>query len=670
MKRIIPLLILCLMFFGNTVYAERLTYVDLINRLTDLEYLSVLPVQGEKCAQWSSWERISKYDTATGKYVAWDSNGDERDVIRYEGDQAVFAEMEGPGCIWRIWSATPNEGHVKIYLDGASVPAVDLPFTGYFDCKNAPFIYPSLVHDTATGKNCYVPIPYQKSCKIVADKGWGEYYHFNYSTFPKSTIVPTFKRELSDKETAALKSADEFLSSKLGTDPAGKRKGEVTKIKKISVPACGKVAALKITGAYAITAIKVKVDSAVLQANPDALREVVLSISWDKEKEPSVWAPLIDFFGTAPSANKYKSLPVGVTDDGFYSYWYMPFANEAVVELANDGKVEFPIEISVTYAPLKKNIKSLGRFHAKWHRDMFLPPEGERWIDWTILKTTGRGRFCGVELHIFNPKGGWWGEGDEKFHVDGENFPSTFGTGSEDYFGYAWANPTLFENAYHNQPRSDGNAGHISVNRWHISDSIPFQTSFDGYIEKYFVNARPTLYACTAYWYLAADGVDPYKPLGVNERVGYCVKPPPYKVEGVLEGEDLKIDKITGGATLRQTIYGRWSEDTQLLWHGGGVGDELVFAVPVKEAGKYELKAQITKAADYAAFQLLFDGQKLGDPIDCYSKGLIPSGELSLGTFDLTAGEHQFSAKMTAVCEQSVKHSCFALDYVKLVPVK
>lgn len=33
----------------------------------------------------------------------------------------------------------------------------------------------------------------------------------------------------------------------------------------------------------------------------------------------------------------------------------------------------------------------------------------------------------------------WWGEGDEKLFVDGEKFPSTFGTGSEDYVGYAWA---------------------------------------------------------------------------------------------------------------------------------------------------------------------------------------------------------------------------------------
>ena len=66
-----------------------------------------------------------------------------------------------------------------------------------------------------------------------------------------------------------------------------------------------------------------------------------------------------------------------------------------------------------------------------------------------MLQTEGRGRFCGVMLHVWNPRGGWWGEGDEKFFVDGEKFPSTFGTGSEDYFGYAWCDPHLFQRAYH-----------------------------------------------------------------------------------------------------------------------------------------------------------------------------------------------------------------------------
>ena len=49
---------------------ETLTYPDLVQRLTDLEHLAVLPAKGETCKQWSSYDRASKYDEATGKYVA------------------------------------------------------------------------------------------------------------------------------------------------------------------------------------------------------------------------------------------------------------------------------------------------------------------------------------------------------------------------------------------------------------------------------------------------------------------------------------------------------------------------------------------------------------------------------------------------------------------------
>ena len=52
------------------------TYVDLVNRLTDLEFLSTLPAEGEFCRQWSSYDRSSRYDESTGKYVNWDANSD------------------------------------------------------------------------------------------------------------------------------------------------------------------------------------------------------------------------------------------------------------------------------------------------------------------------------------------------------------------------------------------------------------------------------------------------------------------------------------------------------------------------------------------------------------------------------------------------------------------
>jgi hypothetical protein len=242
---------------------ETLTYPDLVNRMTDLEHLAVLPAQGEKCAQWSSWDRASKYDEKTGKYVNWAANGDGGGVIRREGKQSVFAEMEGPGCIWRIWSAAAKKGHVKIYLDGQETPIVDLPFEKYFSGDTAPFNYPMLSYNLnlmgCSGQNLYMPIPYQKSCKVLADDGWGDYYHFTFGTFPKGTTVPTFSAELAAQHADALKKVNDFFKEQLGTDPAGKRPSEETVAKTVSVAAGKTACAAELTGPRAITAIRAKI---------------------------------------------------------------------------------------------------------------------------------------------------------------------------------------------------------------------------------------------------------------------------------------------------------------------------------------------------------------------------------------------------------------------------
>jgi hypothetical protein len=673
MKRISILLLASLL--GGSLWAaeQEFTYVDLVKQLTDLEQLAVTPVPGEQCAQWSSYDRKSRYDAVTGKYVGWDANGDGDGIIRKEGDKLVLAEMEGPGCIWRFWSAAPRDGHVRIYLDGASEPAVDLPCVGYFDGKNEPFTRTALVHTVAMGWNNYTPIPYQKSCKVVADPGWGMYYHFTYGTFPKRTRVPTFKRDLAAAELAALDQANAVLSN--SSFGAGvKRSGEKLWSKAVKAAAGKTTTVTKLKGPQAITGIRVKFDQPPAPGDLDALRELALQIKWDGEAIPSVWAPLGDFFGTAPGVNYYRSLPMGVGEDGWwYCNWYMPFGKEARVELINDGKTQRAVTFEVTYAPLSQPIGKLGRFHAKWHRDAFLPREPERAIDWPFLKTEGAGRFVGLMLHIWNPRGGWWGEGDEKFFVDGEKFPSTFGTGSEDYFGYAWSSPMLFQHAYHNQTHNDGNSrGHVSVNRWQISDDVPFQTSFEGCIEKYYANARPTLYAGMAYWYLTAGGNDPYRPAPLSERVGYWTPVETFKVKGAIEGEKLKILAKTGGNTQEQDMTGfagQWSNDAHLWWTGTKPGDKLDLALPVKKAGEYRLGVQLTKAPDYGIVQLYLDGQKLGNPIDLYHESVTPSGLLALGTQELTVGDHKLTVEIVGANDKAIKAHMFALDYVKIEPL-
>ena len=233
----------------------------------------------------------------------------------------------------------------------------------------------------------------------------------------------------------------------------------------------------------------------------------------------------------------------------------MPFAESGLIELTNDGSEARRVVFEVAHRPLVQSATELLRFHAKWHRDAFveLSMGNGRSIDWPILNVKGNGRFCGVALHAWNhwaePEktadswwygvwqnksiDWWWGEGDEKFFVDGEKFPSSFGTGSEDYIGYAWAAEPpfpMFESAFACQPYIELDAnGHSSVNRFHIADNVPFTASFEGCIEKYKPNRwgddNHCLYDTIAYWYQQAGQTDPYKAVPLTKRTGYYAEP-------------------------------------------------------------------------------------------------------------------------------------------------
>jgi len=509
-----------------------LSYVDLIGRLTDLEHLAELPAAGETSAEWTSHDRSSTYDSVTGEYLNWGANNDGSGVIRIQPDGgAVLAEMSGPGCIWRIWAGTPVAGHVQIFLDGSNAPAVDLAFQDYFNGTQAPFTYPSLVYTACKGLNSYLPIPYNVSCRVVAYGNRNTYYHFNYSTFAADVAVPTFTRNLTAAEQGALAKADDFLMNHLGSDPAGVRNGEKTVTTTNMIGPGQGVALMNFSGEGAITAFKVRVNDLTNASDQwAALRALTVSMSWDGETNASVWAPLGDFFGTACGYIPYASLPLGMQTNGWmYCYWYMPFASGAQIVINNDGRVARNLNVAITRAPLTKPIDSLGRFHAKWNRGVYVTSHG-RSPDFRFLDTSGKGRFVGLALHVYQTvdltPGPWWGEGDEKFFVDGEKMPSWFGTGSEDYFGFSWGTPGYFSKAYHTQALAPNGTlyapGNRALNRFHITDNVPFQTAFEGCLEKWcYTNDTITTYGVMPYWYLAAGGRDHYIAISLSSRTNY-----------------------------------------------------------------------------------------------------------------------------------------------------
>jgi hypothetical protein len=700
-----------------SLHAETLTYPDIVHRMTDMEHLATLPPDGEVGGLASSYDRSSQYDAVKDQYLKWDANDDGHGVVRVEGDQAVLADIKGPGCVWRMWSAEPQQGHVKIYLDGSTTPAVDATFESYFSSRNGPFsawkhlVYAHAGENTpynppetnyTNGGNNYVPITFQKSCKIVGPVGtgkpddetrWGVYFHFSYCTFAPGTVVPTFQLPLSDQDSAALNQMDQQLAQ-CGNDPEP-RPSQTDQKKTITV-APGQIAtAFEATGPGAITLLKIKTPlPEYAEAQRVLLRQLTIRMTWDDEKTPAVWSPLGDFFAYLGGARPFSTVPTGLLDDGtFYSHWYMPFASAAKIELGNDSPSPVTFEVETAAAPLEAPIATLGRFHAKWHRDANLIARKDRFPDWPMVNTQGRGRFVGTMLHVWNPNGGWWGEGDEKFFVDGEKFPSYFGTGSEDYFGYAWGNPGRFIHAFHAQPINENNNGHVDDIRWLIADNVPFHTTFEGDIEKYMPNTLPdpanhpfdpiSLFATVAYWYLSADGTDPYTEIPVDQRVGYWTSNASYHEPGAIEAESMELAKWTQNCirnegmwgawpgALKGTKEGLWSNNRQLAWDPLNLQDQLALKLPVDKTGNYQVIVRPTKGPGYGIFQLGVDGKNMGAPIDLYNKDIVPGDPVTLGTVQMTAGDHALNitptGKNPAVGgDQPV--ATFALDYVKLVP--
>jgi hypothetical protein len=318
---------------ASAVAEGRIAYPDLVARLTDLERLAAPLVAGEKTAASTSHDRGATYDAKTDRYRNWAANGDGGGCIRREGDGQVMVDLQGPGVLWRMWSAKADGGHLCVYLDGNETAVIDKPFNEYFGTLEKEL--PGLAMTLSNGRNAFIPISFAKSCKVVLLSGWGAYYHCTHTSFATGTQVEPFPG-FTPEVMAALKKASDVWSRR-GTQP---RAGGSVSIKKRTIDvAPGKQQSLALAGAGAIRALRVKPiglpDDRI--AREDILRELTLAIAWDGESKPSVWAPLGDFFATSPGLNPFKTLPMGCCDGTFYSYWHMPYAAGAKATAAGQN---------------------------------------------------------------------------------------------------------------------------------------------------------------------------------------------------------------------------------------------------------------------------------------------------------------------------------------------
>lgn len=216
-------------------------------------------------------------------------------------------------------------------------------------------------------------------------------------------------------------------------------------------------------------------------------RSLILRCYWDDEPQPSVEVPLGDFFcnGWCVRCN-VGSLAVAVNPaGGFNCYWEMPFRRRARVTVENlaDEEIKgFFYQITYTLTEVPDDVAYL---HAQWRRSNPLPYKAVH----TLLDgVRGWGHYVGTYLAWGVHNNGWWGEGEIKFYLDGDDeFPTICGTGTEDYFGGAWnfehpagqygvfcspysglSQVILPDGLYQSQQR-------FGMYRWHIMDPIRFE---------------------------------------------------------------------------------------------------------------------------------------------------------------------------------------------------
>ena len=217
-------------------------------------------------------------------------------------------------------------------------------------------------------------------------------------------------------------------------------------------------------------------------------RKVVLRMYWDGEESPSVEVPLGDFFAQCWNVwAPVNSVPVVVNPRaGLNCYWPMPFHKSCKITIENitpDELGMFFYQISGTKTEVPENS---GTFHARFRREN---PVGYKKPFTIIDDIKGHGHYVGTFMGWQANNTIWWGEGEIKFYMDGdEEYPTICGTGTEDYFGGAWGfeEPPGEEYETYSTPflgfpihvRGNGHTTQgrrFGLYRWHVMDPICFE---------------------------------------------------------------------------------------------------------------------------------------------------------------------------------------------------
>ncbi|CAA6692459.1 MULTISPECIES: glycoside hydrolase family 172 protein [unclassified Lentimonas] len=674
---------------------EPVSIESLLKEMVDRDSVARFPETNFRLKQHTSYNRAS---VSPDDEKGWFANGDfnkgpnAKNFIRIEENHGrkewVMMDHQGAGAIVRSWQpfrGTPKNRILRIYLDGSDVPAIEgNPHTLFNGEGMVP--YP-LAHPSLLSAVNFFPIPYAKSCKVTMSE-LPYFFIFTFREYEEGSKVKTFTMEDFEAAKALTEKTGQLLLNPTASGAEAPLSFSATlndqETKSLDLP----------TGEAAVRELSVKLGS---YENPNVTRQVVLKIEFDGKE--TVWCPIGDFFGSGVGLNPVQGWYRTVAEDGTMSCrWVMPYQQGGKVTLQNLSGAPVEAELSVKTGEWTWDERTM-YFNAGWRGQYPVPTRPKS--DWNYITTQGRGVYVADTLTIMNPQPSWWGEGDAKIWVDGEDFPSLFGTGTEDYYAYSWGGVStdFYEHPFHAQPFSfrynklnrkeqmaeRDTRGFSTESRSRALDTMPFSSSLQLDMEVWSGADCDMGYQVGMMWYAFAEttsnckpepeevlNVPPLPDMGVvadkkeKKSAPVGVKTPvDFKNAVEIEPNMVisKSGKIQPKAQNLRSFKGEWNESDHILFKGAEIGDVVEIRIPASGTAAQTLTLYATQSRDFGMLRLYVNGELTGPEVDFYAPGPVPSGGIELGEFAPVDGAYILRVEVLDVGSKS-KGALFGLDCI------
>jgi len=639
-----------------TLDSQTINTGTLMQEMVNRNLLPEYPSTEYRIKQFSSYDRRSKVPDTPD----WFANRDFTQFVREEDNNGrkeyVMFDAHSPGAVVRFWAAREyiGEGILRFYIDGNPIPVIEGEIASLLG-GNAFTTYPfsAAVSEKAPvnkrGYNLYFPIAYAKSCKITYEndsihKGENIWYNIGYREYSDKVNIQSF--QLSDMKT--FKKEIENTSEKLLLYKREIPSEKTIKREYGKVLSPNDIFSINLTENSSIRKIELKISA---ENEEQALRSTILKIEFDAKE--TVWVPVGDFFGTGYKIAPFQSWYTEVSSDGTLScYWIMPYKETCEVSLENVGEQHVNIErMEITSAPWDWTNQTM-YFGAGWYENHKMSTRlNGSYFDMNVVTLNGQGVLVGTSLTLYNGAGIWWGEGDEKIYIDNEKFPSIFGTGTEDYFGYAWCRLETYYHPFITQPWGDGNdhVGFTENSRYYSLDRVPFREKLHFDIEMWDWTETIVNYAPVSYYYMKEGGISNLSPQVEAAKNAVALQPSDVvddRVDkrGRIEFEVLQTE-VSSGNIQPQGMINVFSYNQQAWWTDADDNSKALFTFYSDYEGTYNAKVKLTRTDNYSSIRMKFNDKVCLKEYDCYHPK-VDTQWVDLGKLKLRKGKNTIQVEI------------------------